>query len=850
MNNKPTWRCLIPSVVRSYFLSKLSLPFMALITSAIFLSIGFSGCSTVEQYFANTEIDIPTPEVFIKPQDDVDVTFTVVIPENTPEDEQVILNILDEVTGLALNVESHPMILEAERTFSVTIPIKLGSVIKYRYSRETASTPMEEHTYDGRQVRYRLFKVQHQSSVVDQISRWTDTNFYGPTGRIMGQVSNNQTGQPIPNLLVAAGGMQVYTSADGAYLIEGLPPGIHNLAVYAIDGSYRTFQQGAIVAPDSTTPASFSLEPTELVDITFDVHAPDNTVPAIPIHLAGNLYQTGNTFADMSSGVSTIASRMPTLDVFPDFRYSTTLQMPVGAHFRYLYTLGDGLWNAEKSAEGMVVVRDLIIPDEDTTISDTIENWYENSQAPLSFDINIPSSTIADDSLSIQFNPLIGWTEPVPLWRLSETRWVYVLNSPLHILDSLRYRICRNDQCGSADDLFTAGPNHPGRGLPSADTPQTVQVQIDDWAWLDTPLQDTITAPETIIPRDDSFIAGFEMLAAYHPSWNKRIPLAINAISNSGANWITVSPTWSVTRSSLPILEQIPGTDPFWLDTEQQIITSQSNQLAIGLKPALNFSINQDRWWLEAARDYAWWQVWFEQYRNFLLHHATMASRYNLDAIIIDSKPITPALPDGTLADGTPSGVPADAQQRWDALLDEVRNRFDGQMIWSTDYSQFVNGAYMDLTQFDQLEITINEPLTNNNEPLQTDLEVEITRLLDDGVYPIIAEKPMPILLRIDYPSADGAATACLPDPEGGCLDFERLSQPNEDTVSINRDLQEQTDIYNAFLYIVNQRDWIMGVISADYYPPAALQDKSASVHGKLAEIALTTWYKGWLLDQ
>lgn len=108
----------------------------------------------------------------------------------------------------------------------------------------------------------------------------------------------------------------------------------------------------------------------------------------------------------------------------------------------------------------------------------------------------------------------------------------------------------------------------------------------------------------------------------------------------------------------------------------------------------------------------------------------------------------------------------------------------------------------------------------------------------------------MPILLRIDYPSADGAATACLPDPEGGCLDFERLSQPNEDTVSINRDLQEQTDIYNAFLYIVNQRDWIMGVISADYYPPAALQDKSASVHGKLAEIALTTWYKGWLLDQ
>ncbi len=742
------------------------------------------------------------------------------------------------------------MVLEAERTFSVTVPLKIGSVIKYRYSRETSSAPMEEHTSDGRQVRYRLYHVHEEGSVVDQISRWTDTNFNGPTGRIMGQVSDNKTGQPIPNLLVAAGGMQVFTSADGAYLIEGLPPGTHNMAVYAVDGSYHTFQQGAIVAPDSTTPASFSLEPAQLVKITFDVQAPENTVPAIPIRLAGDLYQTGNTFADLSSGVSTIASRMPALDAFADYRYSTTLQLPAGAHLHYLYTLGDGLWNAEKSSEGMVVVRDLIIPDEDTTISDTIENWYENSQAPLAFDISIPPATIANDTLSIQFNPLIGWTEPVPLWRLSETRWVYVLNSPLHILDTLKYRICRNNQCGSADDLFTAGPNNPGRSIPSADTPQTVSIQVDNWAWLDTPLTEPGVITENIIPRGDSFIAGIEMQAAYHPSWNARMPLAISEIRSNGANWIALSPTWSVTGNTPPILEQVPGRDPLWFDTEQQILASQTNDLAVGLKPALNFPIDQETWWLEAVRDYAWWQVWFEQYRNYLLHHASMASRYNLQTLVIDGETIAPALPGGSLADGTPSGVPADAQQRWDALLKEVRNRFDGQIIWSTDYTQLMNGVYLDLAQFDQLYITINEPLSGNNEPLQADLEVEIARLLDDGLYPVISEKQIPILLRIAYPSADGAATACLPDPQGGCLDIHKLSRPSEDIPSISRDLQEQLDIYNAFLNVLNQRDWINGLISGDYYPPAALQDKSASIHGKPAEVTLSTWFGGWLPDR
>jgi hypothetical protein len=38
-----------------------------------------------------------------------DITFQVQLPENTPAGETIFLSVLDEVTGLALNPEYHPM---------------------------------------------------------------------------------------------------------------------------------------------------------------------------------------------------------------------------------------------------------------------------------------------------------------------------------------------------------------------------------------------------------------------------------------------------------------------------------------------------------------------------------------------------------------------------------------------------------------------------------------------------------------------------------------------------------------------------------------------------------------------
>jgi hypothetical protein len=67
----------------------------------------------------------------------------------------------------------------------------------------------------------------------------------------------------------------------------------------------------------------------------------------MPLRLAGNLLQLGNTFSDLRGGLSLVADRMPVLSSLPDGRYSVSLFLPAGADIEYKYTLGDGFWNSE-----------------------------------------------------------------------------------------------------------------------------------------------------------------------------------------------------------------------------------------------------------------------------------------------------------------------------------------------------------------------------------------------------------------------------------------------------------------------------------------------------------------------
>jgi hypothetical protein len=770
------------------------------------------------------------------------VTFHVELPAPLAAGETISVAVIDEVVGLALSPEFLPMQAEDATHYSAEMPFPVGGMLKYRYVRRGASQ-MEEHISDGRAVRYRLYLVQGPGTVQDVVSRWTDSAFSGPTGRISGQVVG-EDGLPLPGILVAAGGAQTLTDSAGNYLLEGLPPGTHNLVANALDGAHRPYQQGAVVAPEATTPAPLRLRKAALVKVTFNLAVPGDTFPAIPIRLAGNLLQLGNTFGDLAGGVSGSVMRMPVLSPLPDGRYSTTLDLPEGAFLHYKYTLGDGLWNAEHDPSSRFVLRRIIVSGSNMQVNDRVATWRSGKSAPITFEVSTPANTPPGDFVTIQFNPAFGWTEPVPMWKIDANRWMYILFSPLETIGSIGYRYCRSGLCGSADDAQTAGPNSPGRNVRTSVLPETVVDQVTAWAWISQDAEKPITVPNVSIPpRAQGFIAGVELQPIFHPSWKALVPPAFGDIAGLNANWVTLTPTWTFTRNNLPVIEPVAGQDPLYLDTLELIGQARAQGLHVALFPTPRFPGGAEEWWKFGARDFSWWVVWFEHYRGFLLHHADLAARAGATGLVVGGEWLGPALPGGKLADGSDSNAPEDAAERWRALLRELRGRYNGSLLWALPYPQGIQAPPPFLDAVDMIYLLWSAPLAGQAGASETDMAAEAGRLLDAEILPFQLQAGKPVVLAVAYPSIQGGAAGCPPNTQGGCLPLEALARPNPDYPDIELDLDEQLRAYSAMFLATNERDWISGIVSRGYYPPAVLHDKSASIHGKPVKGILWYWY-------
>jgi hypothetical protein len=140
-----------------------------------------------------------------------------------------------------------------------------------------------------------------------------------------------------------------------------------------------------------------------------------------------------------------------------------------------------------------------------------------------------------------------------------------------------------------------------------------------------------------------------------------------------------------------------------------------------------------------------------------------------------------------------------------------------------------------------------NIKLSESSNPTITEMTDEAGRLLDTSVSPLASTLGKPVVIAAAYPSASGAASGCLSDGTGGCLNWKKIGPPVLENNSVYLDLQLQADIYESMLNAVNERAWIEGFVSRGYYPPTIAQDKSASVRGKPAADLLWYWYPRFL---
>jgi hypothetical protein len=181
---------------------------------------------------------------------------------------------------------------------------------------------------------------------------------------------------------------------------------------------------------------------------------------------------------------------------------------------------------------------------------------------------------------------------------------------------------------------------------------------------------------------------------------------------------------------------------------------------------------------------------------------------------------------------------------RWNTIINEVRNRFSGEIWWALPYTPgSLNTAPGFIKSVDGVYLLWDAPLGTESPTNKDAMIAEAIRLLDEEISPYQVSVEKKIVLGLAVPSATGADIACIPNPVGGCLDWQALSRPKADIPSVGLNLQMQTDVYEAMLNAINGRSWVDGIISRGYYPPAMLRDKSASIYGKPTGDLLWYWY-------
>ncbi len=779
--------------------------------------------------------DLSTPSVKIQ--------LSVKLPHALDESETVVLEILDEVTGLPFNSLRFNLTSEDEQTYITSLAFPSGSVVKYHYVKinKTKNEPDEETTipeatFDDEPIRYRMLYALDNSVVTDIVQAWHGEPGVRETGKLTGTILDRETDLPIPDILVSAGGQTTFTDAQGTFKIKKLPPGVNNVVFYAPDGSYRTYQQGALISADMITPAKLSLQPMPQVEVTFNVSAPSDALGA-PIYLAGNLIQLGNTFTDLIGLTSINPKHLPSLSPQDDGTYSITLQLHSKTDLRFKFTLGDGYWNAEQHPKGGFRIRQLIIPDQDVTINLEIASWRSPEIEPITFEVSIPPERSPRDEKYIQFKAS-DWMSPIPLWPLGAGNYLYILYSPLDDSSPLEYRFCRNANCERAQN---AGADPTQTSIQASDTMEIVTTAINQWQNWQPAGQDSPIEEAYIPTKSSSYTLAVELSPEMNPFWDVYAPLGLSKIVDLNEYTVIFTPQWYF-EPGLPELSPVIGVTPFHSELTALINTSKSRGLGVALFPQPSPGDGIDSWWGSGGYSEGWWQVWFESYRQFILNYAKIAQETQSEHLILGGKSVLPAFSGGLYPDGHESDVPDMNEDAWLDLIADIRTLYDGDLIWSTTAHREMDPLPDFIYEFDGIYVTIESPLVPSDDADLDSITGAITNIIDSLIYEVYRSTSKPIWVALSYPSVKGATQGCALIDENCFNDGLFLSN---ETAPYPTDLDEQALIYNAVLPVLTSREWITGIITRGYEPTVVLQDGTSSIAGKPAQDVIQYWFSG-----
>jgi len=761
----------------------------------------------------------------------VKVQFTVSLPAPLSEGEAVTIVILDEVTGLPYNRQTYEMNEVNPLSYTAALSIPMQSVVKYRYEK-IGTENMPEISPNGGHIRYRMFYVEGNTEHNDEIISWENNKTDFEVGRFEGVVLDQNTGLPIPDILINVGGITRFTDANGLFVFANLPAGTHNTVFYAIDGKYKVHQQGAVIAIGKTTPANIKLSPNTAVEVTFLVSPPDDAMGA-PVYIVGNLAQFGNTFTDLMGSMSIETSRMPLLEPQADGTLRKTISLYTGTDLRFKFTLGDGYWNTEQKAEGGNITRQLIVPNQNITVDLQINSWRSTVFEPISFSTFIHPGFGYPGERYIQFK-LDDWTEPLRMWPIGNGNYLYILYSPFEMASPITYRVCLDTVCNSPTTSSLVSQEEQ---IEPNDQPISRTISVDSWLneLTQEPYPEIYRIPFPYKSQDYKTI--IELSPSIRPSKSALISIGIEEIKELNANTVIFTPQW-FQNGAEDLLHPEIGKTPFYFELFSYINSAKENGFSVGLYPQMELLAAGDADNF-SNRNKSWQQSWFDSYRQFTLNYAKLAEITNTEYLLIGGKNLLTSLPDQ-------NSYNADqVEDQWLSLITDIRSEYGGKLIWAANAGTEMDPLPEFIDSFDEIYVSMDSPLSDGTSASFDQIAYGFTRNLDNFLYEVYRSTLKPVTLAFAYPSVDGAAQGCQL-LNNNCNNDGLFIE--EEVSDQTLDLFEQAEIYNAILPTAASREWITGISIRGYIPGSTSDDLTSSIAGKPSKDVIQHWYSG--LDQ
>jgi len=288
--------------------------------------------------------------------------------------------------------------------------------------------------------------------------------------------------------------------------------------------------------------------------------------------------------------------------------------------------------------------------------------------------------------------------------------------------------------------------------------------------------------------------------------------------------WISQTPFGWQTAYNLPEIRI--NTQPsrnYWGESDAGLMHTTELAKKYGiktlLKPHLWLRDRSGKWLGDIEmKDEAQWDLWFKNYRKFILHYAQLAETQKIEALCIGTELHKPAVTH---------------EKAWRALIRDIRQVYTGQLTYAANwYLEYEQIKFWDALDF--IGVQAYFPLTKSKNPTLKELKENWNNHLRAiGKIARRYQKPV-VFTEAGYKSTVDAAIEPWAWPQRGGIPAGTESY------------ETQVTCYEALFQSVWHQPWFAGMFIWKWYPQLrgnGRENGDFTPQNKPAEKVLAEWY-------